>query len=71
MALPVSNKAKRLSLVALTGGVLTLVFSLIDAYGWSSPPTVVAAVTSLSMLLAGFYDWKRAEEAELYDGEHD
>lgn len=71
MAVPVTNKTKRLSLVAVTGAALALVWAIFDelfSVGWS--PAIVSGVTSLAMLLAGFYDWKRQDTAVLFNGEN-
>ena len=52
-----SPKVKRLSTVALTGAALAVVWSLADAL-FDPSPVFVSSVTSLVMLLAGFYDFK-------------
>jgi len=61
-------KAKRMSVVALTAAVFALLWALVDwALGDNYfPPVVVSAVTSLGMLVAGFYDFKHEDDGDTY-----
>ena len=70
IAPPSTPKAKRLSTVALAGAILAVVWSLFD--GFSDvylPAVVISAVTSLVMLVAGFYDFKHADADTFVGGE--
>ena len=52
-----STKTKRLSTVALSGAVLAVVWSIGDQMvNAEVPAVVVSSITSLVMLVAGFYD---------------
>ena len=62
-----SPKTKRLSTVALTGAVLAVIWSIADAY-LEPTAAVVSAITGLTMLFAGFVDFKH-EDADSFEGE--
>ena len=64
-----SPKAKRLSMVAVTGAGLAVVWSIADVW-LNVPSTVVASTTGLFMLVAGFIDFKH-EDDHLFDGDTD
>lgn len=66
-AVPV--KVIRMSAVALSAGIMAVVWIIIDEYTSIDPPAVlVSAVTSLVMLVAQFTDVKaRREGAEVID----
>jgi len=70
MAAPVNNmspKTKRLSMVALAGAVMAVIWVIIDSW-FEVDAVFVSTVTSLVMLLAGFVDHKNPPT---YDGEDD
>jgi len=54
--MPNTPKGRRLSVVALAGAVLTLIWSLADWAGLNVPEAVVSAITGLSMLYAGSFE---------------
>jgi uncharacterized membrane protein len=64
---PQTNKSKRISLVALSGAVMALIWALAEWAGIEVPAPVISTVTSLVMLLAGFIDFTHADD-DLYDG---
>ena len=68
IAPPSTPKAKRLSTVALAGAVLAVVWAIFDEFGGGLPAVVVSAVTSLVMLVAGFYDFKH-KDSETFEGQ--
>ena len=66
---PDTPKAKRLSTVALAGAVLAVIWAIVDeftTYGVSA--VIVSAITSLVMLVAGFYDFKN-QGSETFEGQ--
>ena len=68
---PDTPKAKRLSSVALAGAILAVVWAIVDEYtNLGAPAVIVSAVTSLVMLVAGFYDFKHASD-DSFSGEHE
>ena len=57
-----SNKQKRLSTVALAGAVLAVTWAIVDqVFEGTVDAVIVSAVTSLVMLVAGFYDFKHSD----------
>lgn len=60
-----SPKVKRLSTVALAGAVLAVVWAVADEF-LGVPAVVVSAVTSLVMLVSGFYDFRA--DGDTFDG---
>ena len=69
-ALPQTPKAKRISIVSLSAAVMLLLWAIADWAGVSVPAPVISALTSLVMLVAGFIDFKHADDI-VYDGEPD
>lgn len=62
-------KTKRMSLVALTGAILALLWAVVDEVsGYPLNPAIVSGVTSLAMLVAGFVDFRHEDDSVLYDG---
>ena len=67
---PDTPKAKRLSTVALSGAILAVVWAIVDEYSdLGAPAVIVSAITSLVMLVAGFYDFKHADAESFTGGE--
>ena len=69
IAPPSSPKAKRLSTVALAGAILAVIWAIVDelsSFGVSA--VIVSAITSLVMLVAGFYDFKHKDE-DTFEGQ--
>ena len=65
-----SAKQKRLSSVALSAAVLAVVWAIVDEFtAGTMSPVIVSAVTSLVMLLAGFYDFKHSDDESFSGGE--
>jgi hypothetical protein len=60
--LPQTPKGQRLSLVALAGAAMALLWAILEWAGVEVPAPVISALTSLVMLLAGFYDHKNKNE---------
>ncbi len=70
IAPPSTPKAKRLSSVALAGAILAVIWAIVDeftAFGVSA--VIVSAITSLVMLMAGFYDFRAGDDVETFAGE--
>ena len=66
---PDTPKAKRLSTVALSGAILAVVWAVVDEiWSWGVSPVIVSAITSLVMLVAGFYDFKHGN-GDTFTGE--
>lgn len=66
---PETPKAKRLSTVALSGAVLAVIWAIVDEFTtFGVSAVIVSAITSLVMLVAGFYDFKHVDE-ETFAGE--
>jgi len=67
---PATPKAKRLSVVAVAGGVLAVLWGTTDwLVAVEIPDYLVSSITSLAMLIAGFYDFKRSDDVVIYDGD--
>ncbi len=67
---PATPKVKRLSVVAVTGGVLAVLWGTTDwLVSVEIPDYLVSSITSLAMLVAGFYDFKWSDTSTLYDGD--
>ena len=56
-----SPKTKRLSTVALMGAILAVVWAIVDNMVGSVDAVIVSTVTSLFMMLAGFWDFKHSD----------
>ena len=65
-----SPKTKRLSTVALVAAILAVVWAIVDNQVENVDAVIVSTVTSLTMLLAGFWDFKHADK-ETYNPEDD
>jgi len=67
---PATPKAKRLSVVAVVGGVLAVLWGTTDwLVAVEIPDYLVSSITSLAMLIAGFYDFKRDDDVVIYNGD--
>ena len=64
-----SPKAKRLSMVAVTGAGLAVVWSIVEVR-FDPSSVFVSSMTALAMLLAGFVDFKH-EDDDLFTGDTD
>ena len=64
-------KAVRMSVVALTGAILTVVWALVDEFANQAiSPILVSSVTALFMLIAQFYDYRATVTgADIFDGD--
>ena len=64
-------KAVRMSVVALTGAVLTVVWAFVDEFANQAiSPILVSSVTALFMLIAQFYDYRASVSGvDLFDGD--
>ena len=66
---PETPKAKRLSTVALSGAILAVVWAILDEYtSLLTPAVIVSSITSLVMLVAGFYDFKNKDH-DTFEGQ--
>ena len=53
---PTTPKSKRLSVVAVTGAALAVVWSLLSWSGIAAPDVVVSSIGTLAALLAASFD---------------
>ena len=66
---PETPKAKRLSTVALSGAILAVVWAILDEYtSLLTPAVLVSSITSLVMLVSGFYDFKNVDQ-DTFEGQ--
>ena len=69
IAPPSTPKAKRLSTVALAGAILAVVWAIVDEFTtFGVSAVIVSAITSLVMLVAGFYDFKHVDQ-DTFEGQ--
>lgn len=69
--LPQTAKSRRLSLVSLSAAVMAVVWYVLDTWtDFYIDPVGVSLITSLVMLISGFYDLRAKDAgAELYHGD--